>query len=103
MFTPSSACASKPSPSGFVIPITCSTPSSTNRPYRALTVASPTPSFAAIARNDSRPFAWSISMMPRSTVSSDRGRLTGPRPWAGAGGTHGLYKIAAQSVNFGAP
>src|SRR5260221_9995780 len=40
-------------------------------------------------------------MMPRSTVSSDRGRLTGPRPWAGAGGTPRLYKIAAHSVNFG--
>ena len=38
-------------------------------------------------------------MMPRSTVSSDRGRLTGPRPWAGADGTDRFYKIAAHCVN----
>jgi hypothetical protein len=38
-------------------------------------------------------------MMPRSTVSSDRGRLTGPRPGTGAGDTHAFVQIAAHPVN----
>src|SRR5581483_8949780 len=36
----------------------------------------------ATPRKDARPFSCSASMMPRSTRSSERGRVTGPRPWA---------------------
>src|SRR2546421_10692291 len=42
-------------------------------------VASETPSRPAIARNDSRPFAWSASMIPWSRWSIFGGALTAPR------------------------
>src|SRR5439155_8978404 len=42
-------------------------------------VASETPSRPAIARNDSRPFAWSASMMPWSSWSIRGGALIAPR------------------------
>src|SRR5581483_1507673 len=54
-------------------------PSLVRRAYRARTVASETPSRAAMRRNDSRPFACSSSMMRRSSSSTLRAGATGPR------------------------
>jgi len=78
VLTPIRAC-SKPRPSGFVTPTTWRMSSSQRRAYLARTVASETPSRAAIERNDSRPFAWSASTIPWSRASIRRGVLTGPR------------------------
>jgi len=50
-----------------------------SRAYRARIVASETPSREAIARKDSRPFAWSASMIPWSSASIRGGALIGPR------------------------
>src|SRR5690242_7695733 len=92
------ACASNPSPSGFVTPVTSRIPSSTSREYRDRTVASATPTCAAIARNGARPFSCSASMIPRSTSSSERGRVTGPRV-VSVTGTARFYRLLRISSN----
>ena len=97
---PTSAC-SKPSPSGFVTATTCRIPSLVRRAYRARTVASETPSRAAIRRNDSRPFSWSASMIPRSSSSTRRaGRDRPARASARAVETERLTLGTAQRVEF---
>src|SRR3954467_570540 len=89
---------SKPRPKGFVTPTTCRMSSPQRRAYLARTVASETPSLDAIARNDSRPFAWRASMIPWSSPSIRGGALIGPRRGSATAGCAIVLRKARRFV-----